>query len=322
MTTPRQPTTPSPDPLAEHGLDFVEDAVADLRKEPPTKRESQRAVVLLAMGIELLLKSRLLAEHWSLVFDNVDKASLKALHDGSLKSVGPEQCVERLANVCNVAMNVRLRGALRGLWEYRNKIVHFAAAPLGLEALRIRAFEVLSELFDFVRRHGQLAESNEARIGGIQRSLHSVGEFITKRNMAIENSLPGLPDGGYWCPSCHQRAIDVAGGLCECLFCEDAAYPGDVIEAHLTRELGYDDVVRPDDKNLALCRACSTEEASVRYVILSRRDGEAMRCLYCGVASRQSELRRCSSCHHWVTPSLEGGDFRCPNCPACSVFAT
>ena len=92
--------------LIEHGLDFIAEAVRRLVDAEGDVREARYAIMHLAMGAELLLKARLFREHWTLVFDKPESANRARLAVGDFKSVGPEQCVERLENVCDIRLSV------------------------------------------------------------------------------------------------------------------------------------------------------------------------------------------------------------------------
>ena len=88
-TTP--PTQATSDALISHGIDLILDAVERLATKPggatPSDRDSRYAVLHLAIGAEVLFKSALLREHWSLVFEKSDGASLASLASGDFRSV-------------------------------------------------------------------------------------------------------------------------------------------------------------------------------------------------------------------------------------------
>ena len=87
--------------------DFIESSVARLAQDP-SDQESRESVVLLAIGIELLLKSCLRGVHWSLVFEDVDHANEVDLAQGSFRSARPDQCIDRLLNICRIEVPTHL----------------------------------------------------------------------------------------------------------------------------------------------------------------------------------------------------------------------
>jgi hypothetical protein len=59
-------------PPVENGLDYLKSAAEHLRDEP-TARDLKYAVLHLHSAVEVLLKVRLMREHWSLIFSNTGK---------------------------------------------------------------------------------------------------------------------------------------------------------------------------------------------------------------------------------------------------------
>src|SRR5262245_42592734 len=123
--------------LVDHGLDFI-DVAAEALVTVTDQRSARLAVLHLAIGVELLLKARLLKEHWSLVFEDVRKATPAALMNGDLKSVAPEDCLERLSSIADVRVNKHHTDALKELRKTRNALVHlprsFNTASLKVQA--------------------------------------------------------------------------------------------------------------------------------------------------------------------------------------------
>lgn len=293
----------SPAPLVSNGLDFVHHAV-ELLEHSHSDREARHAVVFLAIGVELLLKSRLVREHWSLVFENVDKANLKALRDGSLNSVGAARSLERLTEACRVALSKRAIEAIKGLWDYRNQVVHFHT-QVSIDALKVKAFEVLSELTDFVWNECELNVDDQKRANEIETQLLSLDKYRKKRLMAVSTAISELPDGGYFCPICEQRAVDVRDNTC--VFCHTPHAFMDLTDTHMTRVLGHREF-RDYGRDYALCHICDWAD-----VVRVSPEDETMRCLDCKQLTQQRDLRRCRVCDHWVT-AMPGADVHCPDC--------
>ncbi|MGW5434070.1 hypothetical protein ACWET9_44140 [Streptomyces sp. NPDC004059] len=99
--------------------------------------------------MEVLLKARLMAEHWSLVFSNPHQATRKALEEATLASVTTDQAVTRLRNIAAVPITDKEERALTDLGKHRNKLQHFGlTAPA--RAMEAKAGEVLDFLIRFV----------------------------------------------------------------------------------------------------------------------------------------------------------------------------
>ncbi len=96
--------------LLENALDYILDAVEQLQGKRPSKKRIKFGIVHLWSGIELLLKRRLMDEHWSLIFRDINKADKKALESGEFISVYFDDAVARLRKICGVDLCDYRRG--------------------------------------------------------------------------------------------------------------------------------------------------------------------------------------------------------------------
>ena len=80
--------------LLDNGLDYFLVAAESAGAEAP--QNLKYAMLHLVDGVELLLKARLAQEHWSLLFDQTNKASQEKLRQGDFKSVDFEEAYRRL----------------------------------------------------------------------------------------------------------------------------------------------------------------------------------------------------------------------------------
>lgn len=78
-----------------------------------------------ATSIELFLKARLMKEHWSLLIERVDKADQKAFFRGELKTISPDQTIQRLKKIANVHIPETTQEIFLKIAKHRNKMVHF-----------------------------------------------------------------------------------------------------------------------------------------------------------------------------------------------------
>jgi hypothetical protein len=107
------------DSLVRNAIDFLQMSVRELERRP------KYSVIHFAMAVELLLKARLLKEHWSLIVSKIEKASIQTFRSGEFASVTTDECLQRLKNITNEALlehEVKCFDAVR---SHRNKLVHF-----------------------------------------------------------------------------------------------------------------------------------------------------------------------------------------------------
>src|SRR2546427_574678 len=101
---------------------------ATRHQHPVARRRGRRqphetsAVRDLWQGIELVFKERLHHEHWSLVFESVNKADKATYDSGDFTSVGFDACVERLRGICGVDIAPRDFAALKSLQKKRGRL--------------------------------------------------------------------------------------------------------------------------------------------------------------------------------------------------------
>ena len=83
------------------------------------------SVIHFYAGIELLLKARLMAEHWSLVVSKRQDPDWRRLESGDFISVSLDEAAERLDKVVRSSLAKRELNVFRSLAKHRNRMVHF-----------------------------------------------------------------------------------------------------------------------------------------------------------------------------------------------------
>lgn len=116
-----KPSNPVPtefDRLVDSAFDFLNRGLKEVNKEP------KYSVIDFFTGIELLLKARLLHEHWSLIVAKPGEISKQKFLAGDFESATRKQCFERIEKVCGEALP-REKKCFDDLAEHRNRVVHF-----------------------------------------------------------------------------------------------------------------------------------------------------------------------------------------------------
>ncbi|WP_338697923.1 serine/arginine repetitive matrix protein 1 [Streptomyces sp. Q6] len=276
-----------------NGLDYLESVVNHLDENESlvTPRDVKYAVLHLQAAVEVLLKARLLVEHWSLVFSNPGEATRKALDEATLSSVSTEHAVTRLRNIAGVDITDKEATALKHLAKDRNKLQHFAmTAPAPV--IEARTGEVLDFLIRFVDdellprlNHEEKTEVGET-LGRLRGGLASINTFVRKRTNRIRGEVTkaGAENRTIKCPECD----------------------------HLALVLG--EAAGPDGETAwATCRFCMIrwEQEELLYCFLEDDRGET------------SELNTCPQCREWTLGwgirVLSDPEKDVPFCFACSV---
>ena len=135
--------------LVENALDFFHEAVKDAQ-ETDHKR-LKYTILHSASAVELILKARLIEEHWTLVFRDPGKADLDSLKQGKFQSVDFQEAQERIEHICQINLT-KHKPILKVLRETRNRAQHFEFSA-DLPGVASMLAKTWSFLWDFIHDH-------------------------------------------------------------------------------------------------------------------------------------------------------------------------
>jgi hypothetical protein len=294
---------PSQAPLELHGLDLVADAVRLLRGDAG-ERDVRYAVVHLAAGVELLLKSWLVREHWALVFEKLDEATSDRFKKGEFKSAAPESCIERLERVRDEEFSDESKKALAKLRRLRNQILHF---PGEFDRERVLSIVMLSlsHLVDMlVENCGADGKEEQTLLSLVLNQIREHGAYAEQRRDAIKDRLRALGDDVYRCPACLEKAVTLEGGRNECLFCRDAFHHSEIQEVHMNEVACGETLQR--NVHYGQCPACFEFALGIRWPGSAR-----LFCFRCETVHDRALLAVCDRCEEWM---FAGADATCREC--------
>ncbi|WP_335932414.1 hypothetical protein [Streptomyces sp. PTD5-9] len=128
-------------------LDSVFEHLAN-KPSPPDARALKYAVLHLQAATEILLKARLIHEHWSLVYRDPKAASLSQFRASVFDSCSVEATIDRLEKVAEVLIEKKDRDAINSLTKTRNAFTHYGLTASAF-ALESQAAKVLAFLLPF-----------------------------------------------------------------------------------------------------------------------------------------------------------------------------
>lgn len=200
----------------KNGLDYLVSVVKHLdeTESEVTPSDVKYAVLHLQAAVEVLFKTRLLAEHWTLVFTHPGDATRKALDEATLKSVTPEQAITRLQNIAGVEISDKEAKTLTRLTTDRNKLQHFGFTD-NARAVEARAGEVLDFLIRFIDTELQpyLEPADrletESGLGDLREGLGNINSYVRKRMNRIAGELrkEGVESTTIECPACENVTL-------------------------------------------------------------------------------------------------------------------
>ncbi|MCX4411253.1 hypothetical protein OG840_59715 [Streptomyces sp. NBC_01764] len=211
-------------PPIRNGVDYLLSAVDHLGFDRTDPRGIKYAVLHLHAAAEVLLKTRLVREHWSLVFDDPGQATERAFRSGGFKSCTLTQAVVRLRNIAGITITAKEDEALGDLGRDRNALQHYGLThnARAVEARAGRVLDFLVRFLDDVLLPGLgLDETNAigADMVRVRDRLTTVRAFITQRLRRLNGDLQGREERTVRCPHCEQLTMIAEGETNRCLFC-------------------------------------------------------------------------------------------------------
>ena len=88
-------------------------------------KELKYAVIIFCHGMELLLKARIVKEHWSLICEKPGDCNLEEFKLGKFKSIGIKRAIDLLEKMSNEEISKEFRDSMFKLIEHRNQFMHF-----------------------------------------------------------------------------------------------------------------------------------------------------------------------------------------------------
>lgn len=222
----RAKALPPPDHLGEpvaNAIDFLTMATDQFESQ------LKHSVIAFYTAVELMLKARLIAEHWSLVVTK--DADLNQFRNGDFVSVPFEEACKRLQRVVGSPVPDRTRQSFDEVRKHRNKLVHFyqdMKADTVREKIAIEQLTAWHGLLNLVRvqwadvfsKHSQSFEDLDKRFARhrdyLKARFESLKDEIAKQKAAGAKIIA--------CSSCSFEAAKVetlVGELFEssCLVC-------------------------------------------------------------------------------------------------------
>lgn len=252
-----------------NGMDYLLSAVTHLTggQQPPGDRDLKYAVLHLHAATEVLLKARLVREHWSLVISDVRKATEKKFREGDFSSVTVEATMDRLRDIVGLDIGQANRTAITNLTQTRNALTHYGhTAPA--YAVETQITRVLGFLLDFIPTHlydpqstSQFGAEYMDTMERIRERLGRIDSLVKARMGDVNAALKDIANRTVLCPHCRQYAVaipaeedhaedQVMDPELRCLFCT-AQWP-----AYELARLYVLEVIGPDDGQLQPC-GCS-----------------------------------------------------------------
>lgn len=199
------------DRLVENGFDFLSKAIAELRTHP------KYSVIHFHAAVELLVKARLMHEHWTLVISKIQEADWEKFVKGDFHSVTLEESNSRLKKIVRSGMSQTELESFKAVAKHRNKMVHFFHEDNTEKKSEELKHNIIKEqLIAWYFLHQLLTEKQKdvfsnwgSKISEIESSLRKYHEFLQVVFDNLKIKISTLKNEGVIfeiCPSCHFEA--------------------------------------------------------------------------------------------------------------------
>ncbi len=198
-------------PLVENAFDFLHRALDEFDTHP------KYSVIHFYTAVELFLKARLQAEHWSLVVANHNQLNRAKFDQGDFVSVNLEEAANRLDKAVQAPLSDDDIRVFNGLRKHRNRMVHFFhdATREGdqreiqnIAREQLRAWFALHTLL--ARKWSAVFQKWIPALAEIEKKLRKHREFL---NAIFEDKKPEIEKARaegieiVFCPSCAFDAL-------------------------------------------------------------------------------------------------------------------
>ncbi|MFF9022500.1 hypothetical protein [Streptomyces eurythermus] len=301
-------------PPVLNGIDYLDNVADHLRFGQPTPRNLKYAVLHLQAAAEVLLKARLVQEHWSLVFKDPGIAKRDRFEAGDFDSCTTTGAIGRLRDIASVPIGDKPAKSLAVLAKWRNRLQHYGLKAPG-PAVEVCAAQVLDFLVTFVHDEllpalpGQDSAAVADDLESVGMKVRGIRSYMDTRLKRLAEELKGVQGRTVMCPVCEQWAMVIGGGTSplDCRFCHTTwAGPSEALTDYFDAFAWRDGNVQecPDchqhtllvdgagtalapEEHLTLCFCCGTEFSAI---------AQCSDCLNTYVATGDDDLGMCGDC--------------------------
>lgn len=213
--------------LTRNAFDFLQQGISEFDKAP------KYSVIHFCAAVEMLLKARLMKEHWSLVVSKPEQANLAKFIAGDFMSVTMEEARARIRDIAGEEIADDAFNSFRALANHRNKMVHFFHADVDgddnakaqIVAEHCRSWFHLHRLLN---RWSTYFGDFRAEIAGADRAMKKHRKYLSAKLKAIKPELDAARKAGNApkaCSACGFKAavpnaLNSQIASLECLVCD------------------------------------------------------------------------------------------------------
>ncbi|WP_373033287.1 hypothetical protein [Sulfurovum sp.] len=193
--------------LVENAFDFLFKAISEIKEQP------KYSIIHFYAAVELLVKARLMHEHWSLVIAKKQEPDWDKFVAGDFQSVTLDEAATKLKKVVRSGLSPSEIEAFKEVANHRNKMVHFfheAQSKEESEELTRKVVKQQLKAWHFLHQLLLNKWKNEfiswnTKISELDSALRQRHEFLQVVFDSLQPELKIQTEKGAWfkeCPSC------------------------------------------------------------------------------------------------------------------------
>ena len=199
--------------LVENAIDFLEQSLSEFEESP------KYSVIHFYAAVELFLKARLMAEHWTLVVSKGKDPDWNKFESGDFISVTLNEAIVRLDKVIRSPLSEDEIRFFKKVGNHRNKMIHFfheaESEEQASELLQSIAREQLNAWFYLHKilttRWSSIFDNWSEKIEELNTELRKLHEYLQIVFDQIKPEIDELKANGVAfciCPSCSFESLE------------------------------------------------------------------------------------------------------------------
>lgn len=303
------------DSLVRNAFCFLQKAIQEFEESP------KYSAIHFCAAVELLMKARLMREHWSLIVSRPDQADIKKFKTGDFKSVSLVEARERLQNVAGENIPGEVFSSFQKLAQHRNKVIHFFHE--GIEDDEKEKAQIVAEqcrawfhLHRLLGRWNRYFSDFNTEIAAANDSMKQHRQYLSAKFAALKLELDELAKKGVHLQPCgvcdFEAAIPDEDGdeqiaFVNCRVCDHADTQVTITCPHC------DQLEVISGEGFATCSSDSSKSIEPDHLVAALADEGAMfSALKDGDDSW--ELASCGHCDGYQTVVRRGIGYFCTGC--------
>jgi len=197
--------------MAESAFDFLKKSRENWTELP------KYSIINFATAIELILKARLIKEHWSLIIAPNSEADQRSFMSGNCKTVTPDEAMRRLDKIVGDAIPKAARDAFGLVAAHRNRSIHFfhdseKTSEQGELLVEVSAEQLTAwfHILKLLKKWDRYFSDYRTVIGGIEREMKRLRAFLRVTYEGIADEIAEKKAKGVDFSACSSCGFEAA----------------------------------------------------------------------------------------------------------------